>query len=421
AMTVFVEVAEAGSLSAAARRLDVPLTNVSRLLSQLEVHLNCTLVDRTTRRMNLTDAGRDYLATCRHVLEALEGAENRIAGHSSELSGEIAITAPVSFGRLHLLPVMTAFLAAYPRITARLQLMDRVVDLIEEIYVSLRQADEVAINDLFKTLKTARDAGDKAAEKAAIAAIDGFETHVVPIIADIDAGFGNENATYLLAKEMIKAGACCLQIENQVSDAKQCGHQDGKVTVPREDFIEKLRACRLAFEELGVDEGVIVARTDSLGAGLTQKVPVSQEPGDLASDYIKWLKTEAITPDNPILPGELALYRGGQFEKPVRMPNGLFAFQDGTGRARVIEDCIASLTQGGADLLWIETDTPNVDEIASMVSEIRKVVPNAKLTYNNSPSFNWTLNLRRQVREQWIAEGKIHADSYPDGIALMSA
>ena len=182
-----------------------------------------------------------------------------------------------------------------------------VVDLIEEIYVSLRQADEVAINDLFKTLKTARDAGDKAAEKAAIAAIDGFETHVVPIIADIDAGFGNENATYLLAKEMIKAGACCLQIENQVSDAKQCGHQDGKVTVPREDFIEKLRACRLAFEELGVDEGVIVARTDSLGAGLTQKVPVSQEPGDLASDYIKWLKTEAITPDNPILPGELAL------------------------------------------------------------------------------------------------------------------
>jgi isocitrate lyase len=56
-----------------------------------------------------------------------------------------------------------------------------------------------------------------------------------------------------------------------------------------------------------------------------------------------------------------------------------------------------------------------------MVSEIRKVVPNAKLTYNNSPSFNWTLNLRRQVRDQWIAEGKIHKDSYPEGAALMSA
>ncbi len=296
-----------------------------------------------------------------------------------------------------------------------------VVELIEEIYVSLRQADEVALNDLFKTLREARKAGDEVAERAAIKAIDEFETHVVPIIADIDAGFGNENATYLLAKEMIKAGACCLQIENQVSDAKQCGHQDGKVTVPREDFIEKLRACRLAFEELGVDEGVIVARTDSLGAGLTQKVPVSQSPGDLASDYIKWLKVEPITPENPIRDGEMALYQDGQFVKPVRMPNGLFAFQDGTGRARVVEDCIASLTQGGADLLWIETDTPNVDEIAAMVAEVREVVPNAKLTYNNSPSFNWTLNLRKQVREQWIAEGRITADAFPDGAGLMSA
>ncbi|WP_454761055.1 isocitrate lyase [Caulobacter segnis] len=296
-----------------------------------------------------------------------------------------------------------------------------VVDLIQEIYVSLRQADEVGINDLFKTLKAARDAGDQVAEQAAIKAIDNFETHVVPIIADIDAGFGNEHATYLLAKEMIKAGACCLQIENQVSDAKQCGHQDGKVTVPREDFIEKLRACRLAFEELGVDEGVIVARTDSLGAGLTQKIPVSAGEGDLAADYIKWLKTEAITPENPLKDGELAIMKDGAFHKPVRMPNGLFAFQDGTGRQRVIEDCIANLTQGGADLLWIETDTPNVDEIASMVAEVRKVVPNAKLTYNNSPSFNWTLNLRKQVRDQWIAEGKIHKDSYPDGNVLMSA
>jgi isocitrate lyase len=293
-----------------------------------------------------------------------------------------------------------------------------VVDLINEIYVSLRQADEVALNDLFKAVRDARKAGDEVAEKAAIRAIDHFETHVVPIIADIDAGFGNENATYLLAKEMIKAGACCLQIENQVSDAKQCGHQDGKVTVPREDFIEKLRACRLAFEELGVDDGVIVARTDSLGAGLTQKIPVSRHAGDLASDYIKWLKVEPITAEDPIQDGELALYRDGEFVKPVRMPNGLFAFKDGSGKQRVIEDCIASLTQGGADLLWIETDTPNVDEIASMVNEIRKVVPNA---YNNSPSFNWTLNLRKQVRAQWIKDGRITESEYPDGVTLMSA
>ena len=296
-----------------------------------------------------------------------------------------------------------------------------VADLIQEIYTSLRQADEVALNDLFADLKKARAAGDEVAAQAAIHAIDSFETHVVPIIADIDAGFGNEHATYLLAKELIKAGACCLQIENQVSDAKQCGHQDGKVTVPREDFIEKLRACRLAFEELGVDDGVIVARTDSLGAGLTQKVPVSQRPGDLAAEYAKWLRIEPITDETPMREGELAIWSQGRFARPVRLANGLFPFQEGSGRARVIEDCIASLREGGADLLWIETDTPNVAEIASMVAEIRREVPGAKLAYNNSPSFNWTLNLRKQVRAQWLAEGRIDAGDYPDGNELMRA
>ena len=297
-----------------------------------------------------------------------------------------------------------------------------VADLVEEIYVSLRQADEVALNDLFKELKAAREANAPQAEiDAVIAKIDGFESHVVPIIADIDAGFGNEHATYLLAKEIIKAGACCLQIENQVSDAKQCGHQDGKVTVPREDFIEKLRACRLAFEELGVDDGVIVARTDSLGAGLTQKIPVSQEPGDLAADYIKWLKTEEITDDNPLQEGDIALRWEGKLVRPSRLANGLFEFRENTGRERVIEDCIASVTQGGADLLWIETATPDVKEIASMVNEVKKAVPGAKLAYNNSPSFNWTLNLRKQVRADWIAEGRIAEGDYPEGAALMGA
>jgi len=297
-----------------------------------------------------------------------------------------------------------------------------VADLIKEIYISLRQADEVALNDLFKELREARESGaDQSALDEIIYRIDTFESHVVPIIADIDAGFGNEHATYLLAKELILAGACCLQIENQVSDAKQCGHQDGKVTVPREDFITKLRACRMAFEELGVDEGVIVARTDSLGAGLTQKIPVSQEAGDLAAEYIKWVETEEITAANPLREGEVALQRDGKVVRPLRMPNGLYKFKENTGRERVIEDCISSLTEGGADLLWIETATPNVDEIASMVNAIREVVPGAKLTYNNSPSFNWTLNLRKQVREQWISEGKIGEDDYPEGVALMSA
>lgn len=290
-----------------------------------------------------------------------------------------------------------------------------VVDLIQEIYTSLRQADEVDLNDLFAELKSTND------RDAVIAKIDGYQSYVRPIIADIDAGFGNVHATYLLAKEMIKAGACCIQIENQVSDAKQCGHQDGKVTVPREDFIEKLRAVRMAFEELGVDDGVIVARTDSLGAGLTQKIPVSRAAGDMAAEYTKWLDTEAVSDLSPLADGEIAIQMDGQLRKPLRLPNGLYKFQDNTGEDRVVEDCIASLNDGGADLLWIETATPNVAQIANMVARIREKAPHAKLTYNNSPSFNWTLNLRKQVREDWIEQGKITAGEYPDGTQLMSS
>ncbi|PCJ96234.1 MAG: isocitrate lyase [Zetaproteobacteria bacterium] len=295
-----------------------------------------------------------------------------------------------------------------------------VTDLIHEIYTSLRQADEVALNDLFNALKIARETGDEPREiEEIIMKIDSFESHVVPIIADIDAGFGNEHATYLLAKELIKAGACCIQIENQVSDAKQCGHQDGKVTVPREEFIEKLRAVRMAFEELGVDDGVIVARTDSLGAGLTQKIPVSTMRGDLAYEYIKWLETEDITQENPLQDGEVALQFNGKLVRPVRMPSGLYKFKEGSGRDRVVEDCIASLTLGGADLLWIETATPDVKTIGSMVYDIRKVVPDAKLTYNNSPSFNWTLKLRQQIRAEWAESGEHMVHFYPQDIGLM--
>ena len=116
-----------------------------------------------------------------------------------------------------------------------------VPSLISEIYDFLKQADAIELNDLYRRLEN----GEKVQ-----AEIDNFESHIVPIIADIDAGFGNEEATYLLAKKMIEAGACAIQIENQVSDAKQCGHQDGKVTVPHEDFVAKLNAIRYAFLEL---------------------------------------------------------------------------------------------------------------------------------------------------------------------------
>ncbi|RFA28378.1 isocitrate lyase [Alkalilimnicola ehrlichii] len=280
-----------------------------------------------------------------------------------------------------------------------------VPELIEELYTFLKQADARELNHLFRELDAARDKGDEAAAKAIQDKIDNFQTHVVPIIADIDAGFGNEEATYLLAKKMIEAGACCIQIENQVSDAKQCGHQDGKVTVPHEDFLAKINAVRYAFLELGVDDGVIVARTDSLGAGLTQKIPVSNEPGDLASKYNSFLEVTPVESADDVAEGDMVLKQDGKLVKPVRLPNGLYQFRKDTGFDRVVLDCVTSL-QNGADLLWIETEKPHVGQIAEMVDAIRKEVPNAKLVYNNSPSFNWTLNFRQQVFDAWKAEGK---------------
>ena len=270
-----------------------------------------------------------------------------------------------------------------------------VPSLITEIYDFLRQADSIELNDLFRRKENGEDVQDL---------IDNFETHIVPIIADIDAGFGNEEATYILTKKMIEAGACAIQIENQVSDAKQCGHQDGKVTVPHEDFIAKLNAIRYAFLELGVNDGVIVARTDSEGAGLTQKLPVSQEEGDLASQYLSFVEAEEIniTDANE---DDVLLKRNGKLVRPVRLANGLYRFKEGSNIDRVVLDCITSL-QNGADLLWIETPTPNVQQIAKMVNRVKEVVPNAKLVYNNSPSFNWTLNFRNQVYHEMLTEGE---------------
>ncbi|MFN3521659.1 MAG: isocitrate lyase [Phenylobacterium sp.] len=276
--------------------------------------------------------------------------------------------------------------------------------LIEEIYTFLKQADARELGLLFRDLDAARKAGDNAKEQALLEEIDNFETHVVPIIADIDAGFGNAEATYLLAKKMIEAGACAIQIENQVSDEKQCGHQDGKVTVPHEDFIQKLRAVRYAFLEMGVDNGIIVARTDSLGAGLTKQIAVSHEPGDLGDRYNSFLDCEEITPENA-RNGDVVINRNGKLLRPKRLPSNLFQFREGTGVDRVVLDCITSL-QNGADLLWIETEKPHVEQIAEMVDRIREVRPEAKLAYNNSPSFNWTLNFRQQVFDAWSKEGK---------------
>lgn len=276
--------------------------------------------------------------------------------------------------------------------------------LIEELYTFLRQADARELAMLFRELDAARAADENAKAAALQARIDNYETHVVPIIADIDAGFGNAEATYLLAKKMIEAGACCIQLENQVSDEKQCGHQDGKVTVPHEDFLAKINAVRYAFLELGVDEGVIVARTDSLGAGLTKQIAVSKQPGDLGDLYNGFLDCDEVDASQ-LGNGDVLISRGGKLLKPKRLASGLFQFRAGSGVDRVVLDCITSL-QNGADLLWIETEKPHVGQIKAMVDRIREVVPNAKLVYNNSPSFNWTLSFRQQVFDALQAEGQ---------------
>ncbi|SFN74294.1 isocitrate lyase [Sphingomonas sp. OK281] len=276
--------------------------------------------------------------------------------------------------------------------------------LIEELYTFLRQADARELGMMFRDVDAARAAGNAIEEQRLLNAIENHQTHVVPIIADIDAGFGNAEATYLLARKMIEAGACALQIENQVSDEKQCGHQDGKVTVPHEDFLAKVRACRYAFLELGVEDGIIVTRTDSLGAGLTKQIAVSKEAGDLGDQYNSYLDCEEIDPVTA-QNGDVILNRDGKLLRPKRLPSNLFQFRAGTGEDRCVMDCIASL-QNGADLLWIETEKPHIEQIAGMVDRIREVVPNAKLVYNNSPSFNWTLNFRQQVFDAWSTAGE---------------
>ena len=275
-----------------------------------------------------------------------------------------------------------------------------VASLINELYTFLKQADARELGGLFRQL----DSADENEKQNIINMIDNFETHIVPIIADIDAGFGNEEATYLMAKQMIEAGACAIQIENQVSDEKQCGHQDGKVTVPHADFLAKINAVRYAFLELGVDDGIIVARTDSLGAGLTKQIAITNEEGDLGDQYNSFLDVDEITDDN-MQHGDVMISQNGKIVRPKRLSSNLYQFRQGTGEARCILDSITSL-QNGADLIWIETEKPHIGQIAAMMNEIKKTIPNAKLVYNNSPSFNWTLNFRQQVYDLMNESGE---------------
>jgi DNA-binding transcriptional LysR family regulator len=132
AMSVFAAIVDEGSLSAAGRQLNVPLATVSRKLADLETHLKTRLITRSTRKLVLTDAGRDYLHACRQILEQVDEAERAASGAYAKVKGQLVVAAPIVFGRLHVVPVAAAFLELHPEVDLQLRLGDRNVNLIEE-------------------------------------------------------------------------------------------------------------------------------------------------------------------------------------------------------------------------------------------------------------------------------------------------
>src|SRR5262245_59408867 len=139
AMTVFVAAVDEGSLSAAGRRLGMPLATVSRKISELEAHLGTQLLVRSTRHLALTEVGRDYLTACREILERIDEAERNAAGAYASARGELVVAAPLAFGRLHVAPLLADFIEQYPNVNVRLLLSDRNANLVEDqIDVALR-------------------------------------------------------------------------------------------------------------------------------------------------------------------------------------------------------------------------------------------------------------------------------------------
>lgn len=139
AMSVLLAAVERGSLSKASRELRLPLATVSRKVAELEAHLNATLLIRSARGLELTPAGRSYVAAAKSILEQLTEAERSAAGEYTEPRGELAVTAPIMFGRLHVLPVVTRFLEAYPDVSVGLVMTDRVTHFLEDqVDVALR-------------------------------------------------------------------------------------------------------------------------------------------------------------------------------------------------------------------------------------------------------------------------------------------
>jgi isocitrate lyase len=194
---------------------------------------------------------------------------------------------------------------------------------------------------------------------------------LVPIVADCEAGFGGVLNAYELTRKMIEAGAAAVHFEDQLSSEKKCGHLGGKVLVPVQEFVNKLKAARLAADVCGV-ETVIIARTDANSA--------------------KLLTSDIDSRDAPFI-GDPALSDG--LYKP-RTPEGFFIYKGGIDAAIARGLAYAPY----ADLLWCETSTPCLEEAQKFADAIRKEFPGKMLAYNCSPSFNWSAHLKpNEIRE----------------------
>ncbi len=173
AMRVLLAVVDSGSLSAAARALRSPLPTVSRKISELEAHLGTRLLTRTNRKALLTEAGEGYIVAAREILGRVEEAERRASGEYLAPKGDLVMTAPIVFGRLHVLPVITDFLKAFPEIDMRLTLSDRSVSLADEhIDVALRISDLTEGNLIATRLGSVRN--------VVFASPDYLQRHVAP-------------------------------------------------------------------------------------------------------------------------------------------------------------------------------------------------------------------------------------------------
>jgi isocitrate lyase len=190
----------------------------------------------------------------------------------------------------------------------------------------------------------------------------------VPILADAEAGFGGVLNAFEVTKAYIEAGAAGIHIEDQLASEKKCGHMGGKVLIPTQQHIRNLLAARLAADVMGVPT-VILARTDAESA--------------------KLITSDVDERDHPFLTGE-------------RTPEGFYRLKEGTSFERCVARGLAYAEY--ADLVWMETSTPNLEQAKQFAEAIHAKFPGKMLSYNCSPSFNWSAHLDIPTMERFQRE-----------------